>query len=112
MKDGSGKQLPERERDFMSPDSESATAMPIDPALLEILCCPETKQAMTLLDVASLDVLNRKIANGELQNKGGNPVKDPLDGGLIRSDKKVIYPIREMIPIMLIEEGIPLDGIL
>ena len=32
--------------------------------------------------------------------------------GLIRSDKKVTYPIRETIPIMLIEEGIPIDGIL
>ncbi len=96
----------------MSSDSDSARAMPIDPTLLEILCCPETKQAMTLLDAASLEILNRKIANGELQNKGGNVVKESLDGGLIRSDKKVTYPIREMIPIMLIEEGIPLDGIL
>lgn len=96
----------------MFPDSDSATAMLIDPALLDILCCPETKQAMTLLDAASLDVLNRKIANGELQNKGGTLVKEPLDGGLIRSDKKVAYPIREMIPILLIEEGIPTDGIL
>ena len=96
----------------MSPDGDSDLAMPLDPALLEILCCPETKQAMTLLDAASLDVLNRKIANGELQNKGGNPVKEPLDGGLIRNDKKVTYPIREKIPIMLVEEGIPTDGIL
>ena len=67
---------------------------------------------MTPLDAASLEILNRKIADGELQNKGGNLVKEPLDGGVIRSDKQVAYPIREMIPIMLIEEGIPLDGIL
>jgi len=86
--------------------------MPLDPALLEILCCPETKQAVTLLDAASLHVLNRKIANGEVQNTGGNPVKEPLDGGLIRSDKKVTYPVREMIPIMLVEEGLPTEGIL
>ena len=96
----------------MSPDSESAPAMPLDAALLEILCCPETKQAVTLLDAASLHVLNRKIANGEMQNTGGNPVKEPLDGGLIRSDKKVTYPIRETIPIMLAEEGIPTAGML
>lgn len=96
----------------MLPDGDSTTATLIDPALLDILCCPETKQAMTLLDAVSLEVLNRKIANGELQNTGGNLVKEPLHGGLIRSDKKVAYPIREMIPIMLIEEGIPTDGIL
>jgi uncharacterized protein YbaR (Trm112 family) len=102
----------ESERDIMSPDSESAPAMTLDEALLEILCCPETKQVVTLLDAASLDVLNRKIANGDVQNTGGNPVKELLDGGLIRRDKKVVYPIREMIPIMLVEEGIPTDGIL
>ncbi len=96
----------------MSPDSDSATAMPIDPTLLKILCCPETKQTITLLDAASLDILNRKIAKGELQNKGGNLVKEPLDGGLIRSDKKITYPIRGAIPSLLIEEGIPTDGIL
>ena len=96
----------------MNPDSDPAPALQIDPTFLEILCCPETKQALTLLDTASLEILNRKIANGELQNKGGHLVKEPMDGGLIRSDKNVTYPIRKTIPIMLIEEGIPLDGIL
>lgn len=111
MKDNDGTQL-RKGKEGMSSDSESAPAMPLDEALLEILCCPETKQAVALMDAASLDVLNRKITNGEVQNTGGNPVKEPLDGGLIRSDKKVAYPIREMIPIMLIEEGIPTDDIL
>lgn len=96
----------------MSSDGRSAPAMPLDPSLLEILCCPETKQAVTLLDAASLEILNRKITDGALHNKGGTLVKDPLDGGLIRSDKQVAYPIRETIPVMLIEEGIPTDGIL
>lgn len=96
----------------MSSDGDAPPAIPLDPALLEILCCPETKQALTLLDAASLDALNRKIANGELHNKGGNLVKEPLDGGLIRRDKTVTYPIREKIPIMLVEEGILFDGIL
>ncbi len=86
--------------------------MPLDPTLLEILCCPETKQALTLLDSSALEILNRKIADGELRNKGGNPIEDPLDGGLLRSDRNVTYPIRDTIPIMLIEEGIPVDGIL
>jgi uncharacterized protein YbaR (Trm112 family) len=35
---------------------------------------------------------------------------EPLDGGLIRGDRKMLYPIREDIPVMLIEEGIPLEG--
>jgi uncharacterized protein len=38
-------------------------------------------------------------------------VSGELDGGLIRSDRKILYPIRDHIPVMLIEEGIPLDQI-
>jgi uncharacterized protein len=30
---------------------------------------------------------------------------------LIRPDQKILYPIREGIPVMLIEEGIPLDQV-
>ena len=74
--------------------------------LLAILCCPETKQEVTLIDGQTLDQLNAKIEKGELQNKAGNAVTDKLDGGLIRKDQRVVYPIRDNIPIMLIEEGI------
>jgi uncharacterized protein len=31
---------------------------------------------------------------------------------LIRADRQILYPIREDIPVMLIEEGIPLEGII
>jgi uncharacterized protein len=46
-----------------------------------------------------------------LKNKAGQSVKEPLDGGLLRADKKILYPIREDIPVMLIEEGIPVEGL-
>jgi uncharacterized protein len=39
-------------------------------------------------------------------------VTELLDGGLVRSDRKILYPIREDIPVMLIEEGIPLEQVL
>jgi uncharacterized protein len=39
-------------------------------------------------------------------------VAENLDGGLLRADKKILYPVREDIPVMLIEEGIPLEGII
>jgi uncharacterized protein YbaR (Trm112 family) len=35
-------------------------------------------------------------------------LQDPIDGGLLRSDRKVLYPIRQNIPIMLIDQAIPL----
>ena len=96
----------------MTGEGDSTRSVPIDPSLVAILCCPETRQPVSLLDAASLERLNQKIASGALQNKGGHEVTDPLDGGFIRSDHAVVYPIRDSIPIMLIEEGIPTDGIL
>lgn len=79
--------------------------------LLAILCCPDTKQAVTLADDHLIDKLNSLIAKGELKNKAKKPVTENLDGGLIRADGKVLYPIREDIPVMLIDEGIPLDQV-
>ena len=96
----------------MTREGDSTRPVPIDPSLVAILCCPETRQPVSLLDAASLERLNQKIAAGALQNKGGTVVNDPLDGGFIRSDRSVVYPIRDSIPIMLIGEGIPTDGIL
>lgn len=79
--------------------------------LLAILCCPETKQEVSLIDKKTLDRLNARIEKGELHTKAGEAVKDKLDGGLIRKDKKIVYPIRDQIPIMLIEAGIMVDDL-
>ena len=92
--------------------SQSATSgkVNLDKDLLAILCCPETKQDVTLADQSLVDRLNQRIEKGELKNKAGQPVSGKLDGGLIRADKKILYPVREDIPVMLIEEGIPLEA--
>jgi uncharacterized protein YbaR (Trm112 family) len=74
--------------------------------LLAILCCPETKQDIRLLEPTVVDQLNQRIVNGELKTRGGQPVTEKIDGGLLRKDETVVYPIRDQIPIMLIEEGI------
>jgi len=83
--------------------------MSIDKDLLAILCCPETKQPVSIADVTLIKKLNEAVARGALKNQGKKSVADPLDGGLVRADQKILYPIRENIPVMLIEEGIPLD---
>ncbi|HEX5647375.1 MAG TPA: Trm112 family protein [Nitrospira sp.] len=83
----------------------------IDKELLAILCCPETKQAVTFADSILVGKLNEAAARGGLKNKGNKPVSEQMDGGLIRADQTILYPIREGIPVMLIEEGIPLDQV-
>lgn len=77
--------------------------------LLEILRCPEDRTPLREAQPALIAELNAKVQSGALRNKGGEPVKEPLQGGLIRQDGKVLYPVRDDIPVMLIEEGIPLS---
>jgi len=80
----------------------------INPELLKIMCCPETHQPIAVADPALIEKLNQLIAAGQLKNRAGQPIKEKIDGGLVREDKKFAYPIRENIPIMLIDEAIPL----
>lgn len=76
--------------------------------LLELLCCPETHQPVREAEPALIARLNAQIAAGTLKNRAGQPVTERLEGGLVRADGKVLYPIRDGIPVMLVEEGIPL----
>jgi uncharacterized protein YbaR (Trm112 family) len=82
----------------------------IDADLLRILCCPETYQEVRLAEQALVDKLNQQIAAGAAKNRAGQSVQEKIDGGLIRADGKVLYPIRGKIPVMLVDEGIPLAG--
>ncbi|NOS79692.1 MAG: hypothetical protein HOP35_17310 [Nitrospira sp.] len=85
--------------------------MTIDRELLAILCCPETKQPVSLADESLVQRVNEAIGRGRLQNRGKQGVTQQVDGGLVRADAKIFYPIRENIPVMLIEEGIPLEEV-
>ena len=81
----------------------------IDAELLKILCCPETHQEVRLAEPAIIDMLNAQIGAGTLTNRAGQPVKEAIEAGLVRSDGKRLYPIRRNIPVMLVDEGIPLS---
>ena len=80
----------------------------LDPELLKIMCCPETHQPISVAEPPLIENLNQLIAAGQLKNRAGQAITEKLDGALVREDKKFAYPIRENIPIMLIDEAIPL----
>ena len=80
----------------------------VDQSLLDILVCPETKQPLQVADVALLERVNASVLKGGLTNRGGKPVATPLEAGLVRQDGAFLYPVRDDIPIMLIDESIPL----
>ena len=80
----------------------------IDLELVKILCCPETHQPVRFAEPALVETLNRKIIAGGVKNRAGQPVNEKLDGGLVRADARFLYPIRQDIPVMLVDEAIPL----
>jgi len=80
----------------------------VSPELLEILVCPETKQPVALAPAALLASLNEKVRAGTLRNRGGQPVAAELQEALLREDGRVLYPVDDGIPVMLVEESIEL----
>ena len=80
----------------------------IDKELLAILACPETKEPVALAEEKLIAELNSRIARGEVKNRAGKTVEGKLDGGLMRADGAYLYPIQDEIPILLLNESIPL----
>lgn len=83
----------------------------IAPELLEVLCCPADRTAVRLANPTELEALNARIESG-VRNNGGTAVTEKLEAAIIRVDGTFAYPVREEIPVMLIDEAIPLrDGL-
>ena len=81
----------------------------VNEELLKILVCPENKTPVVLAEEDLVAKANAAIEAGTLKNRAGNSVDGKIDAGLVREDKAYMYPIRDDIPIMLIDEAIPLD---
>ena len=81
----------------------------IDAELLSILRCPETFQEIRLAEPSLISEVNGRISAGGLKNRAGQPITEAIDGGLLRADGRVLYPIRKNIPLMLAEEGIVIN---
>jgi uncharacterized protein YbaR (Trm112 family) len=81
----------------------------IDQILLDILVCPETKQTLRVADAELVGRVNAAIGAGTVKNRGGEAVTQALAEALVREDGSFLYPVRDDIPIMLIDESIPLS---
>jgi len=76
--------------------------------LLKSLLCPANRTPLAPADASLVNRLNAAITGGRLRNVGGQVIERTIEEGLVRQDSTVLYPIRDGIPILLVDEGIPL----
>ncbi|MBL6917133.1 MAG: Trm112 family protein [Gammaproteobacteria bacterium] len=81
----------------------------MDRKLLEILCCPATKQSLVVMSSDELSAINLKIAAGQITNADEKIVTQPLEEGLITQNRLRIYRVDDGIPVMLEAESISAD---
>ena len=81
----------------------------VNPDLLKILVCPENKTPVIQADETLIAKANAAIAQKTLKNRAGSVIEQNIEGGLLREDGAYLYAIRDDIPIMLIDESIPMD---
>jgi uncharacterized protein len=88
-----------------------ARNLALDRALLEILCCPATHVPLVVMPGAQLDRLNAAITSGRIKQADDKAVEEPLAEALMTRDGRIAYPIRDGIPILLEDHGIPLNQV-
>ena len=82
--------------------------MSLDRAVLDILCCPLTHMPLEPLAADKLARLNECIAAGIVKNESRQVVAEALAAALVTRDGKLAYPVRDGIPVLLIDQGIAL----
>lgn len=82
--------------------------MTLDRAVLDILCCPLTHMPLEKLSSEPLARLNQSIAARTVKNESKQILAESLDAALVTRDGKLAYPVRDGIPVLLIDQAIAL----
>lgn len=86
----------------------------MDKRLLAILCCPVTHKGLSVARPDLLKKVNTAIGTGKVVNREGSTVDAILKEALVTDDSKLLYPVKDGIPVLLEAEGISLgqlDGL-
>lgn len=80
------------------------------PELLQLVRCPETHQKLALAEPGLISRLNSLIPQQALKNRAGQVIQESFEAGLVREDRKYLYPVRKDIPVLLVDQAIPLEA--
>ena len=80
----------------------------MDKRLLAILCCPVTHKGLSVARPDLLKKLNTAIGDGKVVNREGSTVDATLKEALVTDDSKLLYPVKDGIPVLLEAEAISL----
>lgn len=81
-----------------------------DEETLGRLRCPLTHGQLAVADPALVDRINEQIRAGSAPTRGGQPHHTPIDGGLVTEDRRYLYPVRDGIVSMLVDQALELDA--
>ena len=78
----------------------------MDRELLDLLCSPDTRQPLALLEPAALEALNRAIAAGQVKRADGSaqaaPLREALDrNGFVAPGAGAAFPTTEPAPALM-----------
>lgn len=83
----------------------------LDEAMVARLRCPVTLGPLTQADEELVARVNRLIEQDGLPTRGGQPHREPVQGGLVTEDRRHLYPIQNGIVCLLVERAIELEQV-
>jgi uncharacterized protein YbaR (Trm112 family) len=84
--------------------------VPLDPEFLQILRCPKTRKPLRMASAAELQAINRRITDQEVVDASGRKREQPITEGLVPEGEALLYPVEDGIPILLIDDALPLPA--
>lgn len=84
----------------------------MDRKLLDLLVCPRTHQPLDVLDSIGLQQVNDAIAAGTISRIDGQVQDATLREALVSEDRRTVYRVDDGIPVLLVDEGLAMHGIL
>lgn len=63
---------------------------------------------MRLAGADELAAYNKALGEGKLSNAAGEKLGQAMEGALVSECGRWLYPVQEGIPVLLVEEAVPL----